>query len=190
MLDAMFDLSLLGSERIRPLRREEYDQLIELGCFADERVELIDGVLVAMTPQGAPHVYVIHRLTELLMPVLRGRATFRAQAPLALGDASEPEPDFAIVPHGKYADAHPTHALLVVEVADSSLRKDRILKGRLYARAGIPEYWIMNVSARCVEVYRAPSGGSYAKTSTHGLDDVLHPEAFPDIAVPVADLLP
>jgi Uma2 family endonuclease len=190
MLDAMFDPSLLGSQRVRPLRREEFDRLVELGCFVDERVQLIEGVLVEMTPPGAPHSFGVGYLTELLVKAVGERAMVRCQLPLALGDTSEPQPDIAVIPRAVYWRAHPADAFLVVEVADSSLRFDRIVKARVYARARIPEYWIVNVNDRLVEVYRDPVDESYASVSAYRPGELLHLRAFPDIAVPVVEIVP
>ena len=120
-------------ESLRPLRRREYNCLVELGVFDEERVELLDGVLVSMNPQGAEHAEVTAFLAERLTVSLSGRARVRAHSPLSLSDESEPEPDIAVVPAGDYARAHPTRALHLIEVADSSLRRDRELKAVLYA---------------------------------------------------------
>src|SRR5262245_52839464 len=134
---------------VRPWKRSEYDQMIALGLFDNERVELIGGVLVKISPQNAPHSSTVQMLYELLMAPLRGRFTLRIQLPLALSDDSEPEPDIAIVPLGRYATEHPTTALLVIEVSDSSLKTDRT-KAAIYASAAIGEYWIVNLGARTV----------------------------------------
>ena len=118
-------VSLLPS--VRPLLRSEYERLVELGSFENERVELLWGHIVRMNPQKAPHAAVVHRLTCRLVAAidLPGRAVVRSQLPLALTLDSEPEPDLAIVPNGTYDVEHPHTALWVIEVADSSLDKDR-----------------------------------------------------------------
>lgn len=190
MLTYVIDPTALGAERVRPLRRNEYDRLVELGCFDNEKVELLGGTLVAMSPQGTAHAYAVQQLTMLLVPALAGRALVRAQSPLALGDESEPEPDIAVVPRHDYSRAHPSQALLVIEIADSSLRMDRLVKTALYARAGVPEYWIVNLAERAVEVHRGPQGDGYARVSKHHAREVLRPEAFADVEVPIADVLP
>lgn len=181
-------------ESRRPLRRREYDHLVQLGAFDDERLELIDGVLVAMSPQGAEHADLVSTLAQILTIALGRRAKVRAHSPLALSDESEPEPDVAVVPPGDYTRDHPKTALLVVEVADSSLRKDHVLKVPLYAAAGISEYWIVNLVDRVVEVHRAPEpmAARYADVSTHGPHaggEPLRLLAFPDVAVEVGDLI-
>jgi Uma2 family endonuclease len=176
-------------ERFRPLKRSEYDRMVELGLFQDERIELIRGVLVKMSPQRAPHASSVEKLTELLVVRLQGRFKVRIQLPLALSDDSEPEPDVAIVPLGDYDSEHPTTAFLVVEVADSSLKQDRA-KVAVYASAGIAEYWIVNLNARTVEVYSSPEGDRYAEVRTLRAGDTLRPEALPEVALAVAEILP
>jgi Uma2 family endonuclease len=187
---SVIDLSMLESERLRPLRRVEYDRLVEQGFFEDEKIELLYGMLVEMSPQGAGHAYVMRHLNEVLVPALRGRALVQIQSPLAVSDDSEPEPDVAIVPKQDYSRAHPTSAFLVVEVAETSLRKDRLVKAALYARSGVAEYWIVNLRKRVVEVHRGAGDAGYVDVTTHGEGDVLRPQAFDDVAIPVTDVLP
>lgn len=177
------------SEALRPLSRQEYDRLVAMGLFENERVELVRGVVVEMAPIGADHCDVVEVLTELLVPALKGRARVRVQSSFAASDDSEPEPDVLVVdkavPRGVHE--HPASALLAIEVAESSQRFDRDVKARLYAEAGIPEYWIVDVVHRVVEVFREPSKGRYLEVSKHAAG-VLNPRAFPDVAVPLADL--
>jgi Uma2 family endonuclease len=176
-------------ELFRPLKRSEYDRLIELGVFDDERVELIQGVLVKMSPQRAPHASTVQRLNELLMQRREGRFTVRVQLPLALSDDTEPEPDVSVVPLGDYGTEHPHTALLIIEVADSTLKKDR-RKATVYASASIAEYWIVNLGARTVEVYSSPDGDRYAEVRTLRTGDTLRPLALPELAIAVAEILP
>lgn len=184
----MLDPTRIAPESPRPITRAEYDRLVALGFFdADEQVELLYGVLVRMTPQDPPHSSVVQKLTRALAPLLP-RAEMRIQLPFAASDDSEPEPDVAMVPLGSYADQHPREALLIVEVADSSLRKDRDVKSRLYAECGVPEYWVVDVPARTVEVYRAPTEGAYAQRETRGLGERIALLRFADVAVSVSDL--
>ncbi len=154
------------SDLLRPLQRAEYDQLVALGVFVGEPVELLDGALVTVSPIGPPHASTVQRLNELLLPRLTGRASLRIQSPFAAGPLSEPEPDVAVVPLGSYDTAHPNQAYLIVEVADSSLAIDRGAKARIYAECGVPEYWIVNLSERRLEIYREPMGGSYQQSLT------------------------
>jgi Uma2 family endonuclease len=176
-------------ERFRPLKRSEYDRMIELGLFQDERVELIRGVLVKMSPQRAPRASTVEKLTERLVMQLQGRFRVRIKLPLALSDDSEPEPDVAVVPPGDYDRDHPATALLIVEVADSSLKQDRA-KAAVYASAGIGEYWIVNLEARTVEVHASPDGDRYAEVRTLRAGAALRPPALPGVAIAVAEILP
>jgi Uma2 family endonuclease len=170
------------AEELRPLQRVEYDQLIALGVFIDERIELLDGALVKMSPIGPPHSSTVQRLTELLVIKLAGRASVRVQSPFAAGPISEPEPDVAVVPLGSYDDAHPDRAYLIIEVSESSLAKDRGAKARIYAECGVPEYWVVNLPARRLEIYQQPVDGSYQQALT--LDEpssVVALPNFPDV---------
>ncbi|HEU5058376.1 MAG TPA: Uma2 family endonuclease [Kofleriaceae bacterium] len=156
----MVDPRQLEPEVIRPLRRVEYDRLVELGVFdEDEKIELLLGALVAMSPQGADHGYVMERLTKLLIDALGDRGRLRPQAPFAASELSEPEPDLAVYPPAPYVRAHPDRALLIIEIANSSLRKDRGIKAEIYAEAEVPEYWIVDLVHVAVEVRTAPANG-------------------------------
>jgi Uma2 family endonuclease len=180
----------LEPDRVRPLLRVEYDRLVESGAFEDERVELLEGMLVTMTPQDAAHAYTVQRLAELLAVALHGRAAVRVQSPLALADDSEPEPDIAVVPIRDYSAHHPTEAHLVVEVATTSARRDRFVKAPLYARAGIPEYWIVDVKSRALRVCRGPANGELTDISVHGSDGTLRLLGFSDVAIALGSVLP
>src|SRR5262245_35940647 len=144
-------------------------------------------MLVTMSPQGALHAEVVTRLAQLLNVSVGKRARVRVQSPFALDDLSEPEPDLALVPPQDYAHAHPSRAYLVIEVAAASLREDRE-KATRYARAGISEFWIVNLIARAIEVHLAPTADGYAKVTTHPAAAILRPAAFPDITVSVGDI--
>ena len=181
--------SSIEPESVRSLKRSEYDRMIELGMFEDERVELLRGVLVKMSPQLAAHASTVARLNDLLMTTLRGRFGLRIQSPLALSDDSEPEPDVAVVAPGNYDVEHPRTAVLVIEVSDSTLRRDRG-KAALYALAGIPEYGIVNLGARTIEVYSSPDGDRYADARTMRSGDSLRPGQLPDVVLAVAEILP
>ena len=190
MLVTMLDPDALAPERIRPLYRREYDQLVELGVFENERVELLRGALVAMSPQSAGHAEVITRLTGIFASALFGRAAVRVQLPLALSDDSEPEPDVALVAAGDYGHAHPSTAHLVVEVSTHGSPKNAVLKAALYAEAAIPEYWVVDLAAAAVVVHRRPAGGRYQDVARLCTRDTAAPQAFPDVAIRVAALLP
>jgi Uma2 family endonuclease len=180
---------LVPTDRFRPLRRVEYDKLIELGAFQNERIELLEGVLVPMSPIGPPHSSAVQKLNELLLPKLMGRASVRIQSPFAALELSEPEPDVVVAPFAEYDTAHPDQAHLIIEVSESSLAVDRGVKRRLYAACRVPEYWIVNLVERHIEVYSEPADGEYAKLERRGGDRTLHPVRFPDVGVHVRDVL-
>jgi Uma2 family endonuclease len=177
------------AKQFRPLRRVEYDKLIELGAFQNEHIELLEGLLVPMSPIGPPHHSTVQRLMELMLPALIGRATVRIQGPFAALDLSEPEPDIAIVPLGDYYTTHPDRAYLIIEVAESSLAIDRGVKKRLYATCNVPEYWIVNLVERHIEVYTEPSNSAYGKSQRYDREQTLRPTHFVDLEVPVASIL-
>lgn len=184
----MIDPALIEPEKVRPLKRSEYDQLVELGVFEGERIELLRGALVEMTPQGSRHAHVLSMLNRIFMFGLRDRAELRIQMPLAVSEDSEPEPDLAVVPPGDYSQAHPTQALLVVELAESSRRKDRELKAALYAAAGVPEYWLVDLVDRAVEVRTRPEGGAYRDLARFERG-TLSPAAFADLSIDLGQIL-
>lgn len=185
----MHEIDELPRDQVRRLRRAEYDRLVALGAFGDDRLELLGGLLVWMSPQDPAHAATTAKLGKRLLRELGDRAEVRIRAPLALDDDSEPEPDLAVVAPGDYEDEHPATALLVVEVADSSLRKAR-LKARLYARARVREYWLVNLADDAVEVYSRPRRGAYASSVRHGRGATLRLAAFPDVTLRVEDILP
>ena len=183
----------------RRWRRTEYDRLVELGLFVGERLELLDGLLVVAEPQGSSHMAVVTHVGQMVMAAFGAGWHARLQGPLALDDDSEPEPDVAIVAGRAldYVAAHPTMAALIVEVADSSLRLDRRFKTALYARAGQPEYWIVNLVDRVLEVHREPVsdanaalGAFYRSVEVLRAGTAVTPLAAPRARIPVADLLP
>jgi len=177
-------------ETARPLRRSEYDQLVQLGLLEGERVELLEGVIVQMSPHGPPHDSTIERLNELLVLALRGRAKVRVQSAFAASDHSEPEPDFAIVPPGQYDREHPRVAWLIIEVSESSLKKDSGAKARVYAASAVEAYWVVNLVDRVVEVFTQPQSSGYAVRETVGLGGSLTVVRFPDVTIAVKDVLP
>ena len=174
----------------RPLRRAEYDKLVELGAFQGERIELLEGQLMQMSPIGPPHSSTLDKLAELCFLRLTGRARIRIQSPFAALETSEPEPDLAIVPLGNYEKAHPNSADLIIEVAESSLAYDRGPKLEVYAQCGVHEYWIVNVVDRCIEVHRKPGGGRYWQVQIHDEASSLRCERYPDFELRAADVLP
>jgi len=182
----------------RRWRRAEYDRLVDLGMFEGERLELLDGLLVLREPQGSPHAATVSLIGQVVATAFGSGWHPRLQMPLALDDESEPEPDVAVVTGAPrdYLDAHPATAALVVEVAESSLRLDRVKSG-LYARAGIQDYWIVNLVERVLEVHRdphveadAPHGSVYRSVEILRPPAMVTPLAAPTALIRVADLLP
>jgi Uma2 family endonuclease len=185
----MEERPLIAAEDVRPLRRGEYDRLVELGYFDGERIELLYGALVAKEPQYAPHASTIRRLDRLFQGLVGDRAEVCAQTPLAVSAESEPEPDIAIAPPGDYRKRHPRTALLVIEVSYSALYKDRAVKAPLYAAADIPEYWIVNLPESVVEVHRRPWGNRYRTVTRHSRGETLRPVWLRGVSVRVDDIL-
>jgi Uma2 family endonuclease len=183
----------------RRWKRTEYARLVELGAFENDAIELLGGELIVAEPQSAYHASAIQRVDYALRAVLPPGWIVRVQSPVSLDDESEPEPDLAVV-HGHpgdYRDAHPARPALVVEVAESSLGFDRRDKGSLYARAGIQDYWIVNVVDRALEVCREPVADASAPYGwRYGSVVWLTPHATVELAgvtgarVAVAELLP
>lgn len=188
------------SPQVRLWTHEEYYRMAEAGILApDERVELIEGQIVRMPPQTPPHAAMVGVACEALAAVLCPGSHLRGRLPLTLGPYSEPEPDVAVVRGAPrdYVQAHPSTALLVVEVADTTLEFDRGRKGGLYARGGIPEYWIVNLPDRTLEVYRDPGPladrpADYGYRSIRRISppDSVAPLFSPAAHVRVSDLLP
>ncbi len=178
--------------------RSLYDQMVERGLLEDQHVELIEGEILQMSPIYRPHVTACALVAELLRKVFESQGHVLVQSPLGVGD-SEPQPDIAVVPGSpRDYENHPDSALLVVEISDTSLRFDRKTKASLYASAGIPEYWILNLRDRQLEVFREPKrdrserfGYRYAKTlivkRRESVVPVSAPKAMP---LKVADMLP
>lgn len=167
--------------------------MVRSGVLEAVRVELIDGVMVEVAPEYAPHASTITKLSQWLVRAAPDEVLVRIQHPLRLGDVTEPEPDVALVPYGDYDEIHPTTALLVIEVSQSSLGYDRPFKGQLYARAEIPEYWVVNLKDRVVEVYTEPKGGQYTAMRIVRPGESLRPTAVPLLATlesPVDSILP
>ena len=186
--------------RTRQWTRAEYDRLIEIGVFPPgDPVELLGGELIVAEPQSSPHYTAIRLVEDALRRAFGADWQIRTQGPIALDDESEPEPDVAVAAGSvrDYSREHPARPVLVVEVSVSSLPLDRSHKGSLYARAGLADYWIVNLVSRVLEVYREPVadaaaafGWRYGSTRTLGADAAVAPLAAPDTLVPVADLLP
>jgi Uma2 family endonuclease len=184
---------------LRRWHRAEYDRLVDLGVFRGEPVELIDGQLIVAEPQGSYHASAITKVDYTLRASLPSGWIVRLQAPVSLDDASEPEPDLVVVPGrpGDYRESHPARPALAVEVADSSLDFDRTRKGSLYARASIPDYWIVNLVEGAVEIYRDPGPDAFAAFGWRyrSVERLMPPATVRPLAlagerIAVADLLP
>lgn len=179
--------------------RAEYDRLVEIGVFEDEPLELIGGQLIVAEPKYPYHTTGVILAADVIRAALPPGWMVRNQAAISLDDESEPEPDVVVVPGSPhdYRWEHPSRPVLAVEVADSSLRFDRRRKGSLYARAGIADYWIVNLVDRVLEIYRdpvldasAPYGWRYRFVTTLAPPALAVPLAFPSIEIAVSDLLP
>lgn len=178
----------------RRLTVAEYYRMGEAGILTrDDKVELIEGQLVAMSPIGSGHSGTVIGLNHLLVQAVGGRALVAVQCPVRLDDESEPQPDFAVLKPrpDAYRTAHPRPAdvLLLIEVADSSLAYDRTVKRALYARHGIPELWIVDLAAGEVEVCREPRGEGFENVTRTARGAVLEPALLPGAAIPVAGIL-
>ena len=185
----LLDLSLVEPNGIRPISRAEYDRMVEVGILdEDDKCELLRGVIVAMSQQGWLHAEVIVWLNEQLVRALDVSYSVRPQLPYAADDWSEPEPDLCVVRKDPARREHPASAMLVIEVAVSSLRMDRTAKQVIYAENGVPEYWVIDAERRQVHVYTNPGRGGYAHHVTLGDGDVLRPALLPDIAIAIAEM--
>ncbi len=176
---------------MRRWTRDEYEKMIAAGLFAPgERAELVDGEILQTTPQGSVHAAMIQLLEDALRAAFGPGFSIRPQLPMALAADSEPEPDLAVVPGNPrdYLKAHPTTALLVVEVSDNSLEYDRGRKASLYARAGIQDYWIVNLIDRCIEVYREPRLGAYRSAKRFFPGDSVAPLSIPETGISVTEM--
>ena len=198
------DLARLDAMTQQPLttwhwKRSDYERLVDLGLFHGKPVELIGGQLLVAEPQGSYHATGISVADEALRAILPSGWYVRAQMPVALDEESEPEPDLAVVSGSprSYREAHPGRPALAVEVAESSLEFDREVKGSLYARAGVADYWVVNLVDRVVEVYRDPRpdsvalyGWRYTSAEVFRPPDSIALLALPSARVEVSALLP
>jgi Uma2 family endonuclease len=184
---------------IRRWTRLEYDRLVDLGVFDGEPLELIGGQLIVAEPHGTYHASIISAVDYAVRAVLPPGWLVRIQLPVSLDDETEPEPDLVVVPGrpADYLQSHPERPVLAVEVAESSLSFDRAHKGSLYARAGVRDYWLVNLVDRVLEVYRDPGpdpeaiyGWRYRSITVLAPPAVVVPLAFPSSQIVVAELLP
>ena len=179
--------------------RVEYQRLVDLGAFDNDPIELIGGQLIVAEPKGSDHATAVDMADDALRSALPAGWIVRGQNPLALDDESAPEPDIAVVRSARadYRHAHPARPALIIEVAETSLGFDRVAKGSLYARAGVEDYWIVNLMDRVVEVYRnpgadvtAPWGWRYMSVERFTPPSAVTPVGVPSAPIAVAALLP
>ena len=173
---------------------EEYHRMVDAGILReDDRVELLEGEIVEMTPIGSRHAACVDRLNSLFVRGLGQRGIVRVQSPVRLGERSEPQPDLALLRARPdfYAQAHPgpTDILLLVEVAETSTDVDREVKVPLYARAGIREVWLVDLAGGCVEIYREPAPAGYQQVQRVRPGQRLSPHAVPDLELAMDDVL-
>lgn len=191
------------SSSARPLRWtvDEFHRMGDMGWFEGRRVELIEGEIIEMSPMGSHHVTSVHKAARALERAFGAGFYTRVQSPLIVHSRTDPEPDIAVVRGDieDYAESHPTPAetVLVVEISDTTLERDRNYKASLYASAGIAEYWIVDVAARRLEVRRQPIAAadqpflaSYSQTQTFTVAQEVSPLAAPHATIRAADLLP
>jgi len=169
---------------------DDYHRMGEVGLLdPDDRVELIEGEIVEMAPIGDGHADASNRLNRLLVLAVGESGIVAVGNPVRIPPYSEPQPDFAILrPRDGYntRGPRPGDVLLAVEVSDTTLRRDRRVKLALYARAGIPEFWIVNVEAKELEVYRSPVGDGYASVERQGLGGTATIAALPGVTIPIS----
>jgi Uma2 family endonuclease len=173
---------------------DEFQRMGEVGLFTeDDRVELIDGELIRMNPIGPRHGGRVKYLSHVLGQQLGERALLSVQDPVQIRPRGQPQPDIMVLEPRVdfYSTSHPTAAdnFLLIEVADTTLAYDLHTKGPMYAQAGIPDYWIVNLADSNVIVLRQPVDGEYRSVQTSGRGDVLQPLAFPDVVIAVSDVL-
>ena len=169
----------------------EYYRMAEVGILdEDDRVELIKGEIVEMSPIGSRHFAFVINLNQLLAVRLAGHAVVSVQSPVILTDDTEPQPDLAVLRRRAYKErkAYTDDVLLLIEVADTSLAYDRTTKLRLYAEAGIPEYWIVDCSNETVEVYRNPGSDGYRDFTRAAGATTLSLQAFPDVELRLTEI--
>ena len=180
--------------------REAFYRLLNLGIIApDERLELIEGEIIRKMPKNPPHTIATMLTTEVLKRIFHNGYNVRIQEPFVVSDISEPEPDIAVVTGEikDYLAEHPSVAALLIEVSDSTLAADRSTKASLYARAGVEDYWVLNVIDRVLEIHRQPApmenqpyGFHYRSITRHTEADTVFALAAPQSEIRVADLLP
>jgi Uma2 family endonuclease len=174
---------------------DDYHRMAESGILKeDDRVELIEGEIVEMTPVGSRHAAVVKRLNRSLASLPRDRYLVGVQDPVRVHPYSEPQPDVTVL-RARADDYEATHpgpedVLLIIEVVDSSEAYDRGVKLRLYSRAGIPEVWLVVLSERTVEVFRRPGPSGYEESNAHRPGDEIAARSVPELLLPVSAVFP
>ena len=186
---------LMGAEIPLPRRAlsvEDYHRMGEVGLFApEERLELIHGDLVTMAPIGGKHLRLVNVLAQLFSMQVGRSAVVSVQNPISIPPDSEPQPDVALLrPEcwGRAAVPSADDILLVIEVADTTLARDREIKIPLYARHGIPEAWLFDVAGECTTIYRDPGPAGYRAEMTLARDAAISPQLRPDVAISLAEV--
>ena len=186
----------LSVPRLRKFTADEYYRMAQVGILhPDERVELIDGEILAMAPVGPLHVWTVNLWNRTFAQlVIEGRVIVQIQSPILLGDNSQPEPDIVLLTPQSQSNPGalpgPADILLIIEVSDTTLSYDRGTKGNMYAGANVPETWIMNLSEDCIESFTQPGPNGYAHHATYRRGDTIAPSTLPDVQFAVDDLLP
>jgi len=176
-----------------PFTVDDYHRMAETGILCkDDRVELLEGQIVAMSPIGNVHQACVDRLNRLFIKACGDEAIVRIQGSVVLNDRTQPQPDVALLRPREsfYADGAPGPGdiLLLVEVCDSSVDKDLRIKMPLYARVGVSEFWLVDIPQSRIDIYRTPTPDGYADTRTAHLGDTISPAAFPDVSFTVASI--
>lgn len=179
-----------------PQRRwsvDEYHRMIAAGILTSrDRVELLDGQIIEMVPQEPPHASTTSSFGNDFVVLFAGKAWVRQQLPITIAPNSEPEPDIAVVriDSNRYRDRHPIpeDIYLLIEVADSTLSYDRDRKAKIYAKANIPEYWVIDVKQQQVLIFRNAKGDTYQFSQVLGVKDAIAPAAFPEVVIELSHL--
>lgn len=186
--------NVIDSLPLRLLTVREYNLMAQVGILTnDEKVELINGQIITMSPQGSFHAAAIRRTDRLFGKIFKDNVIIQKQLPIIVNDVSQPEPDIAIVKYDPldYDDRHPlaTEVYLVIEIADTTLKTDLEIKRQLYASAKIPEYWVLDVKQRQLYIYRQANNGDYETTMILTDQDSIEPVNFPDVEIKVSEML-
>lgn len=172
----------------------DVERMVKAGMFAgNERVELIEGELIQMAPQGSYHIGSINRLAAILIPQLLGKAVVSVQNAVIINDVNEPQPDISLLrfrdDYYSNAKARPEDIFLLIEVSDSTVTYDRKVKVPLYARNGVAEVWVVNLPKKIVEVYSHLENGKYKVVKKLEFGETLSPKLIPSLKIKVAEII-